>query len=169
MTKPDDKSKVFRSNYITRAGADTLQEELKYLLKVRRPELTRAVTEAAAHGDRSENAEYIYGKKLLRETDRRIRYLEKRLDALTVVDRLPADQSRVYFGAWVRVEDAMGIEHVYRIVGPDEFDVERGWLSVDSPLAKALLKKQVDDEAIVILPQGRAVYVVLEIAYEFLI
>lgn len=143
-----------------------MREELKFLLKVKRPEITRSVTEAAAHGDRSENAEYIYGKKQLRTTDRRIRYLEKRLDVLTVVDRLPDDTSRIYFGAWVRLEDEAGNESVFRLVGPDELDLDKGWISIDAPLAKALLKKSLDDEVVVALPKGLARYYVTEIAYQ---
>lgn len=165
MSNKPAETAVPRTRYITPEGAQVLRDELKHLLKVRRPEVTRAVSEAAAHGDRSENAEYIYGKKQLRAIDRRIRYLEKRLDSLTVVDRLPADKTRVYFGAWIRMEDETGAEFIYRIVGPDEFDVERGYLSMDAPLARALLKKQVDDEVVVLLPKGKAIYYVTEIAY----
>lgn len=158
-------SRAPRSPHITREGAERLREELLYLLKERRPEITRAVSEAAAHGDRSENAEYIYGKKLLRETDRRIRFLEKRLEQVIVVDRLPADRSRVYFGAWVDLEDENGNALSVRLVGADEFDPERGLISIDSPLAKALLKKQVDDEVSVDVPGGKKIYFVLNIRY----
>lgn len=132
---------------------------------MKRPQVAQAVSEAAAQGDRSENAEYIYGKKQLREIDRRIRYLQKRLDELTVVDRPPTDTGRVFFGAWVRLADETGAEHEFRIVGPDEFDLDKGLISIDSPLARALLKKAVDDEAIVALPKGQTHYTVLEIRY----
>ncbi|WP_431687770.1 transcription elongation factor GreB [Hahella sp. NBU794] len=154
-----------KARYITSEGERTLREELQYLWKVKRPEVTKAVSEAAAMGDRSENAEYIYGKKQLREIDRRVRYLTKRLDELKVVDRPPEDQSRVYFGAWVTLEDKEGDEHRYRIVGSDELGAQKGYISVDSPMAKALLKKQVDDEVIVTTPSGRKSYFVIEIEY----
>jgi transcription elongation factor GreB len=153
------------SAYITPDGAKRLRDELEQLWRVQRPRVTQAVSEAAAQGDRSENAEYIYGKKQLREIDRRIRFLRKRLDELVIVDRAPADTARVYFGAWVRLEDEDGAVVEYRIVGPDEFDLERGLISMDSPLARALLKKTVDEEVAVDLPRGRTVYTVLEIRY----
>jgi transcription elongation factor GreB len=153
------------SAYITPEGAQRLRDELDHLWRVKRPVVTQAVSEAAAQGDRSENAEYIYGKKLLREIDARIRFLQKRLDEIEVVDRAPADTTRVFFGAWVRVEDESGKEAVYRIVGADEFDTAKGWISVDSPLARALLKKTVDDEVTVELPTGRKTYVLLEVGY----
>ncbi len=134
------------SPYITRSGYEKLSEELTFLWKVKRPEVTRKVSEAAAQGDRSENAEYIYGKKQLREIDGRIGFLSRRLDDLTVVDNLPPDQSRVFFGAWVTLESESGEEHTYRIVGADEFDAEPSYISVDAPLARALIGKTVDDE-----------------------
>ena len=153
------------SAYITPEGAARLREELDYLWRVKRPQVTQSVSEAAAQGDRSENAEYIYGKKQLREVDRRVRFLQKRLDALVIVDRAPTDTSRIYFGAWVRLETERGETVEYRIVGPDEFDLEKGLISIDSPLARALLKKNVDDEITVVLPKGRMVYAVMEISY----
>lgn len=153
------------SPYITRAGYERLNAELQHLWKVRRPEVTRAVAEAAAQGDRSENAEYTYGKKMLREIDRRVRFLSKRLDALTVVDRIPDDTSRVFFGAWVEIEDEDGATRTVRIVGPDEFEPERDWISIDSPMARALLKRQEGDEVRVPLPDGEASYWVVGIRY----
>jgi transcription elongation factor GreB len=153
------------SAYITPEGASRLREELDYLWRVKRPQVTQAVSEAAAQGDRSENAEYIYGKKQLREIDRRIRFLQKRLDALVIVDRAPTDTSRIYFGAWVRLETDRGETVEYRIVGPDEFDLEKGLISIDSPLARALLKKTTDDEVTLALPRGRTLYTVLEVRY----
>ena len=123
------------------------------------------MSEAAAQGDRSENAEYIYGKKQLREIDRRVRFLQKRLDALVIVDRAPTDISRIYFGAWVRLETDRGETVEYRIVGPDEFDIDKGLISIDSPLARALLKKTTDDEVTLALPRGRTLYTVLEVRY----
>ncbi|PSL12483.1 transcription elongation factor GreB [Marinobacterium halophilum] len=134
------------SPYITGEGYDRLNEELKYLWKVKRPEVTQAVKEAAAQGDRSENAEYIYGKKQLREIDRRVRYLAKRLEHIKVVDRTPDDTSRVFFGAWVTLADEEDNERRYRIVGGDEIDPTRGYISIDAPLARQLLKKQVGDD-----------------------
>lgn len=154
------------SAYITPEGAARLRAEFNYLWRVKRPQVTQAVSEAAALGDRSENAEYIYGKRQLREIDGRIRFLQKRLDAIVVVDRPPSDPSRVYFGAWVRLEEASGTTAEYRIVGADEFDAGRGWISIDSPLARALLKKAVDDDVTVSLPNGRAVYTITAIRYE---
>ena len=153
------------SAYITPEGAARLREELDYLWRVKRPQVTQAVSEAAAQGDRSENAEYIYGKKQLREIDWRIRFLQKRLDALMIVDRAPTDTSRIYFGAWVRLETDRGETVEYRIVGPDEFDIDKGLISIDSPLARALLKKTTDDEVTLALPRGRTLYTVLEVRY----
>ena len=153
------------SHYITAEGAARLRAELDQLWRVKRPQVTRAVAEAAAQGDRSENAEYIYGKKQLREIDRRVRYLRKRLDELVVVDRAPDDCARVFFGAWVRLEDQNGCETVYRIVGPDEFDPKRGWVSMDSPVGRTLLGKRVDDEVQVHSPRGEAHYCILAISY----
>lgn len=154
------------SNYITQPGKRRLQEEFDYLWHKKRPQVTQAVSEAAAQGDRSENAEYIYGKKQLREIDSRIRFLAKRLENLEVVDRLPADRQRVFFGAWVRLEDEAGESCEYRIVGPDEFDMEEAYISIDSPIAKALIKKQVGDEVIVRAPGGEVSYEVVEIRYQ---
>lgn len=153
------------SAYITPEGARRLRDELDRLWRTERPEVTQAVSEAAAQGDRSENAEYIYGKKRLREIDRRIRYLQKRLDEITVVERAPTDTTRVFFGAWVRLEDEDGNTVTYRIVGADEFDAAKGLISIDSPLARALLKKGVDDEVEVVLPAGRKTYRVLAVRY----
>ncbi len=142
-----------------------MRAELDHLWRVERPKVTQAVSDAAAQGDRSENAEYIYGKKRLREIDRRVRYLQKRIPDLNVVDRPPDDPSRVYFGAWVRLEAENTNEVEYRIVGPDEYDPDQGWISIDSPLARALLKKTVDDEVLVQLPGGEHRYIVTGIHY----
>ena len=155
-----------RTRYITAEGERALREELRFLWKEKRPEVTQAVREAAALGDRSENAEYIYGKKQLREIDRRVRFLTKRLDELTVVDRLPEDRSKVYFGAWVTIENEDGSEHTYRLVGPDEFDLSRGYLSIDAPMARALLGKRVDDDVRVRTPDGWIETVITDIRYE---
>lgn len=154
-----------RARYITPEGERALRDELTYLWKQKRPEVTQAVREAAALGDRSENAEYIYGKKQLREIDRRVRFLSKRLEELTVVDRYPEDQDKVYFGAWVTVEDENGKVSRYRLVGPDEFDLRRGLVSVDAPLARALLGKRRDDEVEVRTPEGPQWLVIVDIRY----
>jgi transcription elongation factor GreB len=161
--RPPQKS---ASKFITPAGAQKLREELDFLWRKQRPEVTRAVQEAAAQGDRSENAEYIYGKKQLREIDARVRFLRKRLEGMTIVDQPPSDLSRIYFGAWVKLEDDSGTEFEYRIVGPDEFEAARGWISMDSPLARVLMRKAVDDEVVIDMPAGRKSYVVVEIRYE---
>ncbi|WP_303289748.1 transcription elongation factor GreB [Marinobacter sp. SS5-14b] len=152
--------------YITPDGERALREELQYLWKIKRPEVTQAVREAAAQGDRSENAEYIYGKKQLREIDRRVRFLSKRLDELTVVDRLPDDRNRVFFGAWVTVEDEIGDEQSYRLVGADEFDLGKGYLSINAPMARALVGKHLDDEVSVKTPDGWKTVVITGIRYE---
>ena len=131
-----------------------------------RPQVTQAVQEAAAQGDRSENAEYIYGKRQLREIDRRVRFLRQRLEGMVVVDAPPSDPSRVFFGAWVQLEDEAGEEVEYRIVGPDEFDAAAGFISMDSPLGRALLRKGLDDEVKIELPAGVKTYVVVGVRYE---
>ena len=154
------------SAYITPEGHQALIEELDYLWRVKRPAVTRSVSEAAAQGDRSENAEYIYGKKQLREIDRRVRFLQKRLDQLVIVDRQPDNTDQVYFGAWVSLEDEQGNSFTYRIVGPDEFDTKKGWISMDAPLARALLAKKLDDKVNVFLPNGSQHYYITEINYE---
>jgi transcription elongation factor GreB len=152
------------SPYITGEGYGVLQAELQALWERRRL-VTAALSAAAAEGDRSENAEYIYRKKELREIDRRIRYLQKRMPDLKVVTESPAEQARVFFGAWVTLEDSAGVEHEYRIVGPDEFDPAKRWISMDSPLARALLKKAVDDQVEVKLPSGLAHYFIVKVRY----
>jgi transcription elongation factor GreB len=154
------------SQYITSGGARRLQEELDELWKRERPRVTQAVSEAAAQGDRSENAEYIYGKRRLREIDSRVRFLRKRLDGMVVVDEPPSDPRRVFFGAWVSLEAEDGSESRYRIVGPDEFDMAPGYISMDSPLGRALLRKSLDDEIKVELPGGSRTFVIVQIDYE---
>ena len=152
------------SLYITREGHRRLQDELNAIWK-RRAVVTRALSAAAAEGDRSENAEYIYRKKELREIDRRIRYLQKRLPELKVVSEPPSDQQRIFFGAWVTLESDDGEEVTYRIVGPDEFDPGKGWISMDSPMARALMKKAVDDEVVLQIGEQKTSFVVLGIRY----
>jgi len=152
--------------YVTPEGARSLRDELTNLWRVTRPEVTKKVSEAAALGDRSENADYIYGKKHLREIDKRIRYLTKRLDNLEIVDRKPDDQERVFFGAWIRLEDEAGKESELRIVGADEFDLSRGWISLNSPMAKSLLGKRKGDDVIVDRPIGRVELYIQDVSYE---
>ncbi|OGT70082.1 MAG: transcription elongation factor GreB [Gammaproteobacteria bacterium RIFCSPLOWO2_02_FULL_57_10] len=154
------------SNYITVEGEKRLRDELNYLWRVERPKVTQQVSDAAALGDRSENAEYIYGKKRLREIDRRVRHLRKRLELLTIVDKAPTDTSRIYFGARIRVEDEEGNEHHYRLVGPDEIGESPGYISVDAPLGRALLGKPVDSEVTIVTPGGRRTWYVLDIQYK---
>lgn len=154
------------SKFITAVGAQRLRDELDHLWRVLRPQVTQAVSEAAAQGDRSENAEYIYGKKQLREIDSRVRFLRQRLDGMTVVNDPPTDRTRVFFGAWVTLEDDSGAEVEYRVVGPDEFDLAKGLISMDSPLGRALLRKQLDDEVRIDVPGGTRAYVVSAIRYE---
>lgn len=153
-----------KSPYITADGYAVLDKELKDLW-IRRADVTKALAAAAAEGDRSENAEYIYRKKELAGIDRRIRYLQKRLPDLTVVDAPPSDPNRIYFGAFVTLEDEAGEEHHYRIVGPDEFDPHKGWISMDSPMAQALMKKGLDDEIEVETPAGVQHYFVVAVRY----
>lgn len=152
---------------ITRKGFERLKLELDELWRLRRPEVVKALAAAAAEGDRSENAEYTYRKKQLAEIDRRVRYLGKRLPALKVVDTLPGDRDAVYFGAWVDLEQVdCGTLHRYRIVGPDETDAKAGWISIDSPMARALLKKRIDDELAAELPGGATRFVIVDVRYQ---
>jgi transcription elongation factor GreB len=153
------------SQYITPDGARRLREELDQLWRIERPNVTQAVSEAAAQGDRSENAEYTYGKRRLREIDRRVRFLRKRLDGMVIVDQPPADQTRVFFGAWVLLESDSGERSRYRIVGPDEIDMAPGHISMDSPLGRALLRKRLDDEVTVELPSGSRTFVIVQVEY----
>ena len=154
-----------RSPYITQAGYEALRRESEELWQKRR-EVVQALAAAAAEGDRSENAEYIYRKKQLRELDRRIRYLQKRLPELKPVPGRPDDEEKIYFGAWVTLEDAQGETMELRIVGADEFDPARNWISVDSPMARALLGRALDDEVRVRTPTGTRHWTILEVRYE---
>lgn len=153
------------SKYITPEGKKRLSDEFEHLWRVKRPEVTAALAAAAAEGDRSENAEYIYRKKQLREIDARIHHLKERLEHIVVVDRSPDDESRVFFGAWVRLEDEEGDISEYRIVGPDESDHTKGLISMDSPMAKALMKKSKGDEVVVNRPKGDAVITIVNVRY----
>ncbi|MEO8670137.1 MAG: transcription elongation factor GreB [Tahibacter sp.] len=150
---------------ITPEGHARLRAEFEELWWRRRPEVVAALSAAAAEGDRSENAEYIYRKKQLGEIDRRVRYLSKRLETLKIVDAPPTDRLAVYFGAWLTVEDEAGNEHRYRIVGPDETDAALGLISIDSPFARAALKKHVDDEFSAELPSGKSTFTVVDVCY----
>lgn len=151
--------------YITPQGARHLRDELNHIWKVTRPDVTQKVSAAAALGDRSENADYIYGKKQLREIDKRIRYLTKRLDNLEIVDRIPEDQNRVFFGAWVKLEDQSGKVSVLRIVGADEFDLAKGWISLKSPIAKGILGKHKGDDTTIMSPEGKKEMFIADISY----
>ena len=155
-----------KSNYITRQGWNALNQELKFLWKEERPKVTQAVSDAAALGDRSENAEYIYGKRRLREIDRRVRFLTKRLEALQIVDYNPKQEGKVFFGAWVELENEDSEIKQYRIVGCDEFAPAKNWISIDSPVARALIGKTLDDEVRVETPSGFITLYVNKIWYE---
>jgi len=158
--------KVSEKVYITPQGASNLRAELQYLWRDKRPKITQQVAAAAALGDRSENADYIYGKRLLREIDRRVRFLEKRLDVLEVVDRTPRDTDKIFFGAWVRLQPDNDNLMTLRIVGEDEFDLGKGWISLNSPVARALLGKSVGDEVVIERPAGKIFAEVLSVSYE---
>ncbi|MCH2055332.1 MAG: transcription elongation factor GreB [Thalassotalea sp.] len=155
-----------KTNYITREGYERLDRELKFLWKDERPKVTKAVSEAAALGDRSENAEYIYGKKRLREIDRRVRFLNKRLEDLQIVYPEKQQEGKAYFGAWVKLIDEDDKEFTYRIVGVDEWDVKKGEISIDSPVARALIGKQIDDEVVVKTPEGERYLEIIDIWYK---
>jgi transcription elongation factor GreB len=155
-----------KSRYITSQGARRLRDELSHLWSVERPRVTQEVADAAALGDRSENAEYIYGKKRLREIDRRLRFLSKRLEELIVVEPRPSGDGSARFGAWVELEDEDGEIVEYRLVGADEFDVAKRLISIDSPVGRALVGKKPGDEVIVRRPKGDILYTVLAVRYE---
>ena len=153
------------SPYITAEGAARLRDELDRLWRVERPEVVRALADAAAEGDRSENAEYTYRKKQLGGIDRRVRHLRRRLAVLKVVDRSPAGIQQVFLGAWVTIEDEAGAESRFRIVGPDEFDHAPGYISMDAPLARALMRRSAGDEVTLELAAGTRTYLLLEVSY----
>ncbi|NMH65013.1 transcription elongation factor GreB [Shewanella salipaludis] len=143
-----------KAHLITRKGWEALDKELKYLWKEYRPQITLKVQEAAAQGDRSENADYTYNKRLLRQIDSRVRYLVKRLEELKIVDYSPQQEGKIFFGAWFELENEAGDKVRYRIVGKDELDTKLGYITIDSPMARALIGKQVDDEVVVQTPSG---------------
>ncbi|WP_394827063.1 transcription elongation factor GreB [Pendulispora albinea] len=151
-------------NYITKQGAKRLQDELAHLRSQERPKVVQEVSDAAAQGDRSENAEYIYGKKRLREIDRRMRFLTKRLEAVQIVTT-PASTDRIFFGATVEVEDEEGVRSTYRIVGEDEIDLNRGDVSWRSPIGRALLKKEAGDVVMLRRPNGEIELTIVSIRY----
>lgn len=155
-----------KTNLITREGFNTLKQELDYLWREHRPEITAKVAWAASLGDRSENADYHYNKRLLRQIDRRIRYLTKRLEELKIVDHAPAQEGKVFFGAWVEIENDAGEVMVFRIVGPDEIYKRKDYISIDAPMARALLKKETDDEVEVQTPSGNKLWYVNRIWYK---
>lgn len=154
------------TNYITPRGYKLLVAEIERLWKVERPRVTQEVSDAAAHGDRSENAEYLYGKKKLREIDRRVRFLSKRIDELQIVHPSAAQAGRVFFGAWVTLENEEGEESRYQIVGPDEYDLKSSRISVDTPVARALLGKSEGDEVRIERPRGAALFTIVAIDYD---
>jgi transcription elongation factor GreB len=156
------------SPYITADGAAKLRAEVRQLWKVERPQVTQVVHEAAKNGDRSENGDYIYGKRRLREIDRRVRYLSKRLEDATIVEDKPRDTSAVYFAAWVTLEDQDNPDappQRLRLVGSDEIDSAQNWISIDSPMARALIGKSIDDEVQVVTPKGERCFVIISIEY----
>jgi len=156
-----------KSNLITRTGHDLLVVELQQLWRVERPEITKKVNWAASLGDRSENADYQYNKQILRKIDRRVRYLGKRLEELRIIDFSPEQDGKVYFGAWVEIENDEGEQKTLRIVGVDEiYDHHPQHISIDSPMARALLSKQVDDEVEVVTPLGKKLWYINSIRYE---
>jgi len=154
-----------RTNLVTREGYDKLRNELNYLWREYRPEITAKVTWAASLGDRSENADYKENKRLLRKIDSRIRFLRKRLEILKVVDFAPEQAGRVFFGAWVEIENDDGDTKTFRIVGPDEIYDRKDYISIDSPMARALLKKEEDDQVDVKTPEGIRVWYINRISY----
>lgn len=153
------------AKYITKEGEEVLKEELHHLWRIERPQVTQSVSEAAALGDRSENAEYIYGKKRLREIDRRVRYLTKRLEELIVVSQTPPDETKAYFGCFISLESEEGNKSKYRLVGPDEINPEKGYISIDSPLGKAVLGKEVGARVNIKSPQGQLSYQLIQVEY----
>lgn len=155
-----------KTNLVTPCGWNKLDQELKYLWKEKRPQVTRAVSEAAALGDRSENAEYKEGKRELRSIDRRLRFLMKRLEELEIVHYAPSQEGKVYFGAYVELENDNEEQATYRVVGPDEIDVENNHITIDSPMARALIGKEVDDEVVVKTPSGDKIWYINNIFYK---
>lgn len=165
MPRADWRKNTVKTNLITPAGLDKLKQELDYLWREHRPDITKKVAWAASLGDRSENADYKENKRVLRKIDSRVRYLRKRIEALKVVEYSPQQDGRVFFGAWVQIEDMEGQTRTFRIVGPDEIYGRNDYISIDSPMARALLKKSVDDEVSVRTPTGDKLWIVNVIDY----
>jgi transcription elongation factor GreB len=159
-TRPDTSAKP---GYITPGGYRRFEEEADRLWNVDRPKMAKAVEVAAAEGDRSENAEYQYSKQRLAAIDRRLRFLGQRLKVLTIVDEKPPDDGRVYFGSWVTIEDEGGDTQTYRIVGPDEIDAAKRWISMDSPVGTSLLSRQLGDEITVRRPKGEVTCEIVDV------
>jgi len=163
---PNEKPRPKISNYVTAAGEKRLREELNYLWRTERPQITQSVSEAATIGDRTENAEDIDGKKPLREIDRRVRHLRKRLELLTVVSTPPSDPSKIYFGAWVSLEDELGQAHRYKVIRPEEVDEATGYIRIEAPLGRALRGKAADSEISIDTPSGPKLWYVVAVSYE---
>lgn len=155
-----------KTNLITREGFEKLNKELNYLWREYRPEITKKVTWAASLGDRSENADYKENKRLLRQIDSRVRFLRKRIEAVKIVEYSPQQDGKIFFGAWVQIENDAGDTKSFRIVGPDEIYGRNDYISIDTPMARALLKKEVDDEAVVSTPLGEHTWYVNSISYQ---
>lgn len=155
-----------KTKLITPAGYEKLRQEAEYLWKTERPEVTKIVSWAAGLGDRSENADYQYNKRRLREIDRRVRFLRKTLEDITVVSSTPSDTTKIYFGAWVELENDLEETLSFRIVGPEEIYHQENYVSIDAPIARASLKKAIDDEVCVHTPDGEKIWYVIDISYE---
>ena len=166
LERDPDVPKGSGKRYITPQGFARLSDEVQELWKVERKRVVAIVSAAAELGDRSENADYIYGKKQLREIDKRIRHLTKRLDNLEIVDRKPIDQDKIFFGAWLKLKDEHGVISHIRIVGADEFDLKKGWISLESPMAKSLLGKSKGADVIVKRPKGDIEVTILDVSYD---
>lgn len=158
-----------KTKLITKQGFNKLQAELEHLWRKERPEVTKIVQWAASLGDRSENADYQYNKRRLREIDRRVRFLRKTLENITIVEYHPQQEGKVFFGAWIELEDIDGNSLKLRIVGPEEIYGEKDYISIDSPMARACLGKQVDDEVVVQTPSGKKEWYVLNICYKHVV
>lgn len=157
-----------KTKLITRAGYEKLQKEHDHLWKVKRPEITKIVSWAASLGDRSENADYHFNKRVLRQIDSRVRFLRKLLPELEIVDYSPQQEGKVFFGAWVEIENETGDIKKFRIVGPEEiYGDAKGYISIDSPMARALIKKEVDDDICVMTPEGEKEWCINSIKYEY--
>jgi transcription elongation factor GreB len=155
-----------KTNLITKEGFEKLKAEMDYLWRKERPEVTKIVSWAASLGDRSENADYQYNKRRLREIDRRVRFLRKTVEEVRIVDYHPQQEGKIFFGAWVELEDDEGSTLKFRIVGPEDIYGEKDYISIDSPMARACLKKQVEQEVIVQIPTGKKTWYICAISYE---